>query len=444
MSAPAGATSTRVEIQSPSSSCRMILTFCRLTDVPVGTRRDITSVVGCNNDDIMSTLCRRTITSSTFLNSIWLLLTQCNMNLSQTCSGLAQGIRPPSQTWVLNTLRPAKESKGKYLQGFSNFCGQRESEGRELEGGVGFGGSSGHQRKIRRTRVAPEGPAGGKLGRQSARDCTTGGLRRVWELNWSGSEGSCRWRGSVVGGGITGVFVSIYHSIHLPQKEEEKLGVKLQNHQRRNIHSLFPCCSVQRAVTRELVFHSGTKEHSIHIGVEHLVTETVFLSKTPEVVSEAHSTNKIISSVGCEANLSQGAPRNCGYSSLGSPFFCLVVLDQLKNMLLEELSMYNNQSRRLFVILEGLARLLTGECTCTGSCDEIKSTRTSAPYNITSTQIATVRCFDWVSPTASTPLYNPLLAIYHLNHNICLTLKIKTFQLAAVPSPPRLPNLRCS
>ncbi|KNZ48462.1 hypothetical protein VP01_5654g3, partial [Puccinia sorghi] len=58
------------------------------------------------------------------------------------------------------------------------------SAGKELEGGISFGGSSGHWRRIGRTRVVPEGAAGGQEGPAECQGgsggCAAGGLR-----NWA-------------------------------------------------------------------------------------------------------------------------------------------------------------------------------------------------------------------------------------------------------------------
>ncbi|KNZ45601.1 uncharacterized protein VP01_79g6 [Puccinia sorghi] len=64
--------------------------------------------------------------------------------------------------------------------------GNLESAGGELEGGFCFGGSSGHQRRVGRTRVVLEDAEGGKTGRQSAEG--------VWRLRSEGPEerGGCR------------------------------------------------------------------------------------------------------------------------------------------------------------------------------------------------------------------------------------------------------------
>ncbi|KNZ48468.1 hypothetical protein VP01_564g2 [Puccinia sorghi] len=92
-------------------------------------------------------------------------------------------------------LRWTKVNKGKYHQGFSNFHWQWRKCGWGIS--FGFGGSSGHQRRIRGTRVVLEGASGGKMGRRSAE-----GVRR---LHSGGPEerGGCR--GGQIGVVLQGV-----------------------------------------------------------------------------------------------------------------------------------------------------------------------------------------------------------------------------------------------
>ncbi|KNZ55570.1 hypothetical protein VP01_2648g1 [Puccinia sorghi] len=128
---------------------------------------------------------------------------------------------------VVEKLMWKKINKVNYLQFFGlaeriNFCFCHE-----------------HQRRIRRTRVVPEGTAGGKLGRRSAWGSggwAAGGLRsevdtgavesgwcyREWKLLGIQGCGN-RGRGQVVGGGSTAVFVYMDQS-NIYHKRGEKLG----------------------------------------------------------------------------------------------------------------------------------------------------------------------------------------------------------------------------
>ncbi|KNZ47320.1 hypothetical protein VP01_650g2 [Puccinia sorghi] len=67
----------------------------------------------------------------------------------------------------------------------ASVCSGESADG-ELEGGFGFGGSRGHRRRIRQTRVVLEGASGGKIDQRSAK----GG-----KSNQGGAAGSGNWRG---------------------------------------------------------------------------------------------------------------------------------------------------------------------------------------------------------------------------------------------------------
>ncbi|KNZ60640.1 putative signal peptide protein [Puccinia sorghi] len=132
------------------------------------------------------------------------------------------------------------------------------------------GGLSRHHRRIRRTRVVLEGAAGGecrggpegRLNQGSAAGSGNqwgfGGVGTPWERG--GVAGS----GRVVGGEMQefwvwkgGVFVhrGDYRIIVSSSGNKSKGKIRestLEDHQRQNIHSLFPGCSVQIVVTREL------------------------------------------------------------------------------------------------------------------------------------------------------------------------------------------------
>ncbi|KNZ56270.1 uncharacterized protein VP01_2447g1 [Puccinia sorghi] len=81
------------------------------------------------------------------------------------------------------------------VQNKQDSVGRGESAGWELKGGFDFGGLSGHQRRIGRTKVVFEGAAGGKMDRRSAvgsQGCTARGLRNKADAGAVKSGRCCR------------------------------------------------------------------------------------------------------------------------------------------------------------------------------------------------------------------------------------------------------------
>ncbi|KNZ62518.1 hypothetical protein VP01_125g3 [Puccinia sorghi] len=172
-----------------------------------------------------------------------------------------------------------------FSQNKQTSIGGGESAGGKLEGGFGFGGLSRHQRRIGQTRVFPEGAAGRKTGRQSARGggqigvvlqgVEIGGDSGVPELN-----GSRVWRCGSFGIKKGGNFVHRYYRIIISEENSGKnWESKLEDHQKAE-HSQ-SLSGLQCA--KSAVFRNETKGYSTHIGGTHLPTEMVFLS-TPALV----------------------------------------------------------------------------------------------------------------------------------------------------------------
>ncbi|KNZ47268.1 uncharacterized protein VP01_655g5 [Puccinia sorghi] len=168
-------------------------------------------------------------------------LKSANPEIISVCYDSQQPSKGPTRLWQFTLMvwslyrqggscgsqKRTKVNKGKYLQGFClaewiNFCFW----------GFGFEGLSGHWRRIGRTKVAPEGAAGGKTGRQSARG-------PEGRSNWGGDTGSgnqqgiggagTQWereRGGVAGGGAelwVGSCMSFWLQNH--QKAEHSLSL---------------------------------------------------------------------------------------------------------------------------------------------------------------------------------------------------------------------------
>ncbi|KNZ50154.1 putative signal peptide protein [Puccinia sorghi] len=162
-------------------------------------------------------------------------------------------------------------------------CGDFIGEGMEKEKwgvnrGVGFGGSSGHQRRIRRTRVvqkvaaganrtsrAPGGFEGCAVGLRSKAD-ESGRCCREWEsgvpeLNGSGNGGEGR------------------------SSSESPSG--------RTFIVLFPGCSAQRAVTRECFLLGLKKDTHQSRSFLHYLLSRFFISQHTQPMKAQHFSNQM-------------------------------------------------------------------------------------------------------------------------------------------------------
>ncbi|KNZ44358.1 hypothetical protein VP01_923g4 [Puccinia sorghi] len=146
--------------------------------------------------------------------------------------------------------------------------GDRESAGGELEGGFGFGGSSGNWRRIGRTRVVLEGTAGGKTGRQSAK-----GVRRLRSRGpeEQGRRGGKLWEVWVYKGRV---FVHTRGDIYIYNRSTQRNQGKNWGSQASKSPKgrRFTVSFWVAILTNLEVFRSETKGYSTHIGGGHSVT----------------------------------------------------------------------------------------------------------------------------------------------------------------------------
>ncbi|KNZ45187.1 hypothetical protein VP01_83g5 [Puccinia sorghi] len=170
----------------------------------------------------------------------------------------------------------AKVNKGKYLQGFSSVGGRGSADG-DLEGGpvlgaqAGIRGGSGGRESLWKALQGARWAGGAPRG---SGGCAAGGLRNEAHAG-AVKSGQCyrEWKSAGIWGCRNSMGAG--RSCGEELREGAKLWVgrcgsfgrnifggsqKLQNHHRQNIHSLFPGCSVQRAVTRECLLLVIKKE----------------------------------------------------------------------------------------------------------------------------------------------------------------------------------------
>ncbi|KNZ54621.1 hypothetical protein VP01_289g3 [Puccinia sorghi] len=260
---------------------------CLLDGVAISKIQDFMVIAGTNLSGQVASWCKA-VNNWCFPKMFQNVLYEWGL---RNCMGVGEPClpeQPKQHSFIHKTLRQGESycrcgvfmRQTKVNKGYRNektFVGGRESAGK---GGFGFGGLSGHPRKIGRTRVVLEGAAGANWTVRApggVRRLRSGGLRTrrtQGRLNQGGVAGNGNWgcRNSMEAGAELWVgkrrrfciYLLIYPKTNQEKRrknQESSLGIT----KKQNIHSLLPGCSVQRAATREF-FRSETKGYSTHIG----------------------------------------------------------------------------------------------------------------------------------------------------------------------------------